>query len=290
MAASVTGMLLSLLLTATPHNVSISTSSDSQTSIQLHRRGHCRLPGVNVSALPGRALEGRSTGAHFQVDSAEACLLACCGNSTCNAFTFNSWQPGPRPQTDACPTGTPCCWLKDAEAAALTQQSMVNATSAIVRPGPPAPARGPLPTPTPQQLAWAKGGKYGISALIHWNMATFATNAISASTPARTCMKQTWADLSDPTVFAPSDYDPTDWASAMKVLGIEEAVLTAKHGCGFTLWPTNTTLPNGTRYPYRAEIDYLTPFVAAMRQAGIGHGFYCALHASFCLQWPRHPH
>ena len=41
----------------------------------------------------------------------------------------------------------------------------------------------------------------------------------------------------------------------MVALGATEAVLTAKHGCGFYLWPTNVTLPNGTRYPYRVVND-----------------------------------
>ena len=45
-------------------------------------------------------------------------------------------------------------------------------------------------------------------------------------------------------------------------------------GAGFTLLPTNTSLPDGTRYPYRSSVDYIAPFVAAMSKAGIGHGFY----------------
>ena len=201
---------------------------------ELH--GHCSQAGVNVSALPGQALEGRTTGAYFECASAAACLLACCGNASCNAFTFNSWQPGPRPKTDACPTGARCCWLKEKAPAGLVAQRMINATSAIVRHGAaPAPApspSGPLTLPTPSQLSWARGGKFGISALVHFNMATFAKNRISASSPAHTCMENTWGDLSDPATFAPSAYDPADWASAMQLLGIEEAVLTAKHGCG----------------------------------------------------------
>jgi hypothetical protein len=33
-------------------------------------------------------------------------------------------------------------------------------------------------------------------------------------------------------------------------VGVKGAVLTAKHGCGFLLWPTNVTLPDGSPYSY----------------------------------------
>ena len=36
----------------------------------------------------------------------------------------------------------------------------------------------------------------------------------------------------------------------MKDVGAKHGVLTAKHGCGFLLWPTNTTLPGGSPYYY----------------------------------------
>ena len=28
-------------------------------------------------------------------------------------------------------------------------------------------------------------------------------------------------------------------------MGVKSGILTAKHGCGFLLWPTNVTLPDG---------------------------------------------
>ena len=40
-----------------------------------------------------------------------------------------------------------------------------------------------------------------------------------------------------------------------QALGAKIAVLTAKHGCGFGLWPTKATLPDGSPYNYNVGID-----------------------------------
>ena len=63
----------------------------------------------------------------------------------------------------------------------------------------------------------------------------------------------------------------------MLKLGAKHAVLTAKHDSGFLLWPTNTTLPDGSPYEYcvghkRSAIDYdiLGRFTASMEKAGLG--------------------
>ena len=55
--------------------------------------------------------------------------------------------------------------------------------------------------------------------------------------------------------------------------GVKEAVLTAKHGCGFLLWNTSTTLPNGDPYIYHVPADYdvLRQFSDTMKAEGLGH-------------------
>ena len=40
-----------------------------------------------------------------------------------------------------------------------------------------------------------------------------------------------------------------------EVHGAGHAVLTAKHGCGFLLWPTNVTLPGGDLHIEWSEKD-----------------------------------
>lgn len=57
-------------------------------------------------------------------------------------------------------------------------------------------------------------------------------------------------------------------------------MLTAKHGCGFCLWPTKAKLPNGTTYGYSVGgpggigVDVLKMFQDSCNKAGLGHGFY----------------
>jgi alpha-L-fucosidase len=40
----------------------------------------------------------------------------------------------------------------------------------------------------------------------------------------------------------------TEWFQAVKSYGGTYAILTAQAGCGFLLYPTNTTLPDGNKY------------------------------------------
>jgi alpha-L-fucosidase len=100
-----------------------------------------------------------------------------------------------------------------------------------------------LPVPTRAQLAWQKNE---IMALIHFNMATFFQNGDPG------CTKQNWAESQKPASFAPVKLNVSQWIDSMRALGVKEAVLTAKHGCGFLLWPTASRLPNASPYA-RAE-------------------------------------
>ena len=92
---------------------------------------------------------------------------------------------------------------------------------------------------------------------------------------------------SDPSSFAPARLNVSQWIVSMRALGAREAVLTAKHGCGFLLWDTATTLPpDGRPYAYHVppELDVLRQFSAAMRAAGLGHGFYYSLTNNFYVR------
>ena len=37
----------------------------------------------------------------------------------------------------------------------------------------------------------------------------------------------------------------SNWIESYAAVGVQSVILTAKHGCGFLLWPTNVTLPDG---------------------------------------------
>ena len=71
-----------------------------------------------------------------------------------------------------------------------------------------------------------------IGALVHFQMFTFDNNTYSA----------------DPSLFQPAKLDIDQWVQTFVDLGVKEAVLTVKHGSGFTLYPSNATMPDGRRY------------------------------------------
>jgi len=100
-----------------------------------------------------------------------------------------------------------------------------------------ATAAAPLPKPTAEQLAWQE---MEIGALIHFNMATYAP---AGTRPGGVCSP-------DASTFNPALLDTDQWAEVYTALGAKGAVLTAKHGCGHLLWPTNVTLLAGEEYSY----------------------------------------
>lgn len=81
--------------------------------------------------------------------------------------------------------------------------------------------------------------------------------------------------------FEPDLYDPVAWIEAAKGAGMKYVVLTTKHHEGFCLWDTALTDYKATNTPYGR--DLLTPFVEAVRAAGLKVGFYHSL-----LDW-HHP-
>jgi len=71
----------------------------------------------------------------------------------------------------------------------------------------------------------------------------------------------------------------------MKAARMTHAVLTAKHGCGFLLWPPATKLPDGSPYTYHVpeSMNVLKMFSDTMEASGLGHGFYFSLTNNFYL-------
>eukprot|EP00164_Ancoracysta_twista_P010303 GFYU01015487.1.p1 GENE.GFYU01015487.1~~GFYU01015487.1.p1 ORF type:complete len:485 (+),score=121.52 GFYU01015487.1:40-1494(+) len=135
--------------------------------------------------------------------------------------------------------------------------------------------------PSQAQLDWQARE---IGALVHYNMATYVIDGDPA------CNADNWGDSGKASHFNPTDLDTDDWVESMVDLGAKEAVLTAKHGCGFLLWPTQTHLPDGRAYEYRVgsnsaayKGDVLQQFVASCKKHDIGHGFYYSLTNNFYL-------
>lgn len=118
-------------------------------------------------------------------------------------------------------------------------------------------------------------------ALVHFNMATFSGG--------QGCHDNTWDQARHPSTFAPTQLDTDQWVESMVALGATEAVLTAKHSCGFCLWPTEAKFPNGSRYTYSVAgpggigVDVIQQFTESCKKAGVGHGFYYSVSQNFLL-------
>eukprot|EP00451_Oxyrrhis_marina_P003505 CAMPEP_0204274080 /NCGR_PEP_ID=MMETSP0468-20130131/24976_1 /ASSEMBLY_ACC=CAM_ASM_000383 /TAXON_ID=2969 /ORGANISM="Oxyrrhis marina" /LENGTH=458 /DNA_ID=CAMNT_0051250231 /DNA_START=32 /DNA_END=1408 /DNA_ORIENTATION=+ len=142
--------------------------------------------------------------------------------------------------------------------------------------------------PTAPQLEYQQ---HEIMALVHFNMATFAKNGDPGCSADNWDTKQAYAagKTNDPATFSPAKLDTDQWAQSMMDVGAKHAVLTAKHGCGFALWPSKVKLPSGDTYGYSVGSpgalgrDVLQEFSGSMEKAGIGHGFYYSLTNNFYL-------
>jgi hypothetical protein len=76
-----------------------------------------------------------------------------------------------------------------------------------------------------------------------------------------------------------------EWAASMRDLGVTYAIMVLKQGCGFSMWPTNVTLPSGARYNYSvayspAGRDMAAEFIASCRKFGITPGFYMYMNGN----------
>ena len=150
-------------------------------------------------------------------------------------------------------------------------------------------AAATIPTPSPAQLRYMATD---FIALIHFNMGTFAHNGDPCCDATNWDVKAPYATgkTRDPATFNPVKLNTTQWFDSINALGANIAILTAKHGCGFLLWPTAATLPDGSAYGYNVgakgaaiQRDVLREFVDAANAAGVGFGFYYSIMKSFYL-------
>ena len=146
-----------------------------------------------------------------------------------------------------------------------------------------------LPVPSPAQLRYQDTD---FVALIHFNMGTFAHNGDPCCDASNWDVQAPYATgkTSDPATFNPVKLNTTQWMESITALGANLAILTAKHGCGFCLWPTKAKLPDGSAYNYNVgadgaaiKVDVLREFVDAANAAGVGYGFYYSIMKSFYL-------
>ena len=113
--------------------------------------------------------------------------------------------------------------------------------------------------PSPRQLALEQMEFY---AFVCFNMNTF-TDA------------EWGTGKESPSVFAPTDYDPEQWAAAVASAGMRGILLVCKHHDGFCIWPSRHTEHSIKNSPFQnGHGDIVRDTADACRKYGLKFGVY----------------
>lgn len=114
-------------------------------------------------------------------------------------------------------------------------------------------------TPSLQQMEWQQMEQY---AFLHYSINTYTD--------------QEWGFGNEAaTLFNPTRLDARQWARTCKEAGMKGIILTAKHHCGFCLWPTATTDYSVKNSPWKnGQGDVVRELADACREEGLKLGIY----------------
>lgn len=115
------------------------------------------------------------------------------------------------------------------------------------------------PVPSENQLRWQEMEYY---AFIHFSLNTYTD--------------QSWGfGNEDMNLFNPDSLDARQWARICKEAGMKGIIITAKHHCGFCLWPTETTEYSVKNAPWKdGKGDVLREMADACKEYGLKLGIY----------------
>ena len=115
------------------------------------------------------------------------------------------------------------------------------------------------PVPSENQLRWQEMEMY---AFIHYSLNTYTD--------------QEWGfGNEDPKLFNPSNLDCRQWARVCKQAGMKGIIFTAKHHCGFCMWPSKYTEYSVKNSPWKnGQGDVVRELAEACREEGLEYAVY----------------
>lgn len=115
------------------------------------------------------------------------------------------------------------------------------------------------PVPSENQMRWQEMEYY---AFVHFSLNTYTDQA--------------WGNGDeDVKLFNPTDLDCRQWARICKEAGMKGIIVTAKHHCGFCLWPSQYTEYSVKNAPWRdGKGDVVRELADACKEYGLKLGIY----------------
>ena len=122
--------------------------------------------------------------------------------------------------------------------------------------------------PASKQLEWHD---MEVGMFVHFNMFTYSGD----------WQWRSFKDYPDPDLFRPERLDTDQWMEAARAFGAKYAVLTAKHCCGFCLWPSAAYDYGVRQSSWRGgKGDVVADFITSCRKHGIKPGLYYSTAAN----------